>query len=222
MVCHALVSNDLKAAVTAYCASAGLPAHDLTGSAMDFLTRHTGLKPNPNLNALHQLDETYKRRVAALEFTLNHDDGLGLATLGDADIVITGVSRTGKTPTSIYLAQQGYRVANVSLAQGVTPPQELLTLPNHKIVGFTINPQTLVMIRSRRQAAWHSGRTSYDDPAEVAREMAWSRHFFIERGWPILDITDQAVEETAARILDLLRISRIPAPPGRGGDMESI
>src|SRR5689334_18329354 len=94
IVCHALVSRQFKERVTSFCADHNLPCRDLTGGTVEFLSLHTGLTPSPNIHALHQLDESYARRVAALEFTLNHDDGLGLSTLNQADIVIVGVSRT--------------------------------------------------------------------------------------------------------------------------------
>jgi regulator of PEP synthase PpsR (kinase-PPPase family) len=161
----------------------------------------------------HRLDEGYQRRIDALEFALGHDDGLGLATLAEADIVLAGVSRTGKTPTSIYLAQQGYRVANVSLAVEVEPPPQLLALRAKKVVGLVISPQQLVMIRTRREADWHMARTSYGDPAHVAREIAWARQLYARQGWPVLDVTDQAIEETAARIVDALGLTGTPAVP---------
>ena len=214
-VCHAMVSRELKDLVSGYCRRAKLPCRDLTGGIMEFLTRATGLEPRPNVSALHRIDEEYHRRIGALEFTLAHDDGLGLDTLHEADIVLAGISRTSKTPTSIYLAQQGYRVANVSLAIEVDPPGELLALPSHKVIGLLIDSQQLVMIRTRRQTAWRMEQTSYGDPAHVAREIAWTRRLFNESGWHSLDVTDQAIEETAAKI------TAIAGPPGTGAQAMS-
>ena len=199
-VCHAMVSKELKELVNRYCRRAKLPCRDLTGGIVEFLTRASGLDPRPNLRSLHRIDEEYNRRIGALEFTLAHDDGLGLDTLHEADIVLAGISRTSKTPTSIYLAQQGYRVANVSLAVEVDPPGELLALPSEKVMGLLINSQQLVLIRTRRQASWGMEQTSYGDPAHIAREIAWTRRLFNESGWRSLDVTDQAIEETAAKI----------------------
>src|SRR4030095_10427499 len=114
----------------------------------------------------HRVDEAYHRRIRAVEFTLEHDDGLGLGTIGEADVWLSGVSRTRRnpsnTPTSIYLAQQGYRVANVALAHGVDPPAELLSLPKGKVVGILIDPHRLLEIRRRRQADWSMAKTRYD------------------------------------------------------------
>jgi regulator of PEP synthase PpsR (kinase-PPPase family) len=203
-VCHAMVSPAFKQRIAEFCRSANLPHYDLTGGLVDFLSQVTALAPRGDLRLLHRIDDDYKRRIGALEYTIDHDDGLGLDTLADADIVLAGVSRTGKTPTSIYLAQQGYRVANVALAIEVAPPKELLGLPPGKAVGLVINPQQLVMIRERRATGWNMGRTSYGDPAHVAREIAWARQLFARQNWPVLDVTDQAIEETAGKIVQAL------------------
>ena len=218
-VCHAMVSDPFKQKITAFCRKNKLLHCDLTGGVVQFLATATGMQPRNDLASLHRLDEGYQRRIGALEFTLAHDDGLGLATLGDADIVLAGVSRTGKTPTSIYLAQQGYRVANVSLAIESAPPPQLLALRPRKVVGLVINPQQLVMIRTRREDDWGMARTTYGEPTHVAREIAWARRLFTDRGWPILDVTDQAIEETAAKITELIGL---PTSPDRGAALAGL
>jgi hypothetical protein len=217
-ICHAMVSPAFKERIAEFCQSANLPHHDLTGGLVDFLSRVTNLAPRGDLRLIHRIDEDYKRRIGALEYTIDHDDGLGLDTLADADIVLTGVSRTGKTPTSIYLAQQGYRVANVALAIESAPPKELLGLPPGKAVGLVINPQQLVMIRERRATGWNLGRTSYGDPTHIAREIAWARQLFTRQNWPVLDVTDQAIEETAGKIVQALGLKG-PARSAPGGDL---
>jgi regulator of PEP synthase PpsR (kinase-PPPase family) len=217
-VCHAMVSPAFKQRIAESCRAANLPHYDLTGGLVDFLARVTALAPRGDLCLIHRIDEDYKRRIGALEYTIDHDDGLGLDTLAEADIVLAGVSRTGKTPTSIYLAQQGYRVANVALAIESAPPKELLGLPPGKAVGLVINPQQLVMIRERRATGWNLGRTSYGDPAHVAREIAWARQLFAHQSWPILDVTDQAIEETAGKIVQALNLKG-PARSAPSGDL---
>jgi regulator of PEP synthase PpsR (kinase-PPPase family) len=212
-VCHAVVSPDHKQQIADFCQAENILQHDLTAGLNQFLSHITGAQPRRDLAWLHRIDEGYKRRIAALEFTLAHDDGLGLATLAQADIVLVGVSRTGKTPTSIYLAQQGYSVANVSLAVEVSPPAELLALPPKRAVGLVISPQQLVMIRARRAAGWRMDQTSQDNygsPAQVTREISWARQLFGKQGWPILDVTDQAIEETAAKIIEALSLTSGP------------
>jgi len=218
-VCHAMVSDPFKRKITLFCRKRKLLNCDLTGGVVQFLARVTGAEPRNDLASLHRLDEGYQRRIGALEFTLAHDDGLGLGTLGDADIVLAGVSRTGKTPTSIYLAQQGYCVANVALAMESPPPPQLLALRGRKVVGLVISPQQLVMIRTRRENDWGMLRTTYGDPTHVEREIEWARRLFMQQGWPILDVTDQAIEETAAKITELVHL---PTSPDRGAALAGL
>jgi regulator of PEP synthase PpsR (kinase-PPPase family) len=201
-VCHAMISDRFKNFIASYCDQYELPCCDLTGSVVGFLSQVTGMKPSRNVESLHQMDALYKRRIGALEFTISHDDGLGLSTLHEADVVIVGASRTSKTPTSIYLAQQGYAVGNVSLAMPLPPPAELLAMPVEKVVGIFIRPEQLVMVRSRRQAALGFSGSNYADLEHVEKEVLWTRRLFASRGWSELDVTDQAIEETAARIVE--------------------
>jgi [pyruvate, water dikinase]-phosphate phosphotransferase / [pyruvate, water dikinase] kinase len=218
-ICHAMVSDAFKRTIAAFCRKTGLAQCDLTGGVVDFLAAAAGVPPQCDVAALHRMDEAYRKRIGAIEYTIAHDDGLGLSTLSDADIVLAGVSRTGKTPTSIYLAQQGYRVANVSLALEVAPPPELLSPRGRKVVGLVINPQQLVMIRTRRETNWGMERTTYGDPAHVAREIAWARQLFVRQGWPLLDVTDQAIEETAAKVIEALGLAGGAADPSAGAEL---
>ena len=209
IVFHALVSDKAKRLVEQHCRKIKAPCCDLTGGFVEFLSKQSGIEPQQNPHRLHNLDEAYRQRIKALEFALEHDDGLGLDTLHEADIVLAGVSRTSKTPTSIYLAQQGFRVGNVSLALGLAPPKQLLSLPAGKVVGLVIDPNTLAEIRTRRQTEWGMSGTSYNNPDHVAQEILWSRRLFGQQGWPVLNVTDQAVEETAAKILHSLRLGPV-------------
>jgi regulator of PEP synthase PpsR (kinase-PPPase family) len=211
-VMHALVSQRSKEMVAEFAARHGLPYCDLTGGFVEFLARAAGTRPLADVRRLHHIDESYHRRIGAIEFTLQHDDGLGLDTIGEADVVLVGVSRTSKTPTSIYLAQQGYKVANVSLAMGVTPPAEVDELPPNRTVGLVIDPGRLVEIRSARQVEWRMTTTDYNRRDAVEREVAWSRRLFRDRGWPVLDVTNHAVEETAGRVVSALGLGTPGAP----------
>ena len=217
-VCHAVVAAEFKETISRFCKKAKLPCHDLTGGIVDFLADVATVQPHSAVEALHRIDATYRLRIRAMEYTMSHDDGLGLDSLHEADLVLTGVSRTSKTPTSIYLAQQGFRVANVSLALGVEPPAELLRLPPPRVVGLLIEPQQLVMIRSRRASAWNMGESNYGDPDYVIREIAWTRRLFAERGWPSINVTDSAIEETAARIIDLVDLPHPQPGHAASGD----
>lgn len=209
-VCHAMVSHKFKRFIQEYCRSANLKSCDLTGGIVRFLSRVARMEPRCDVQSLHRIDEAYRRRIGALEYTISHDDGLGLDTLHEADAVLVGVSRTSKTPTSIYLAQQGYRIANVSLALGIAPPDQLLALPPEKVVGLYINPEQLILIRHRRQATFGINNTNYGQTDTVEKEIAWTRRLFASRGWKTLDVTDQAIEETAARVLEHVAAASVP------------
>jgi hypothetical protein len=211
IVLHAVVSPELKKEILARCQRLEIACFDLTGPAMEFLAHAARVEPLRDYRRLHRVDDAYCGRINAMSFTLEHDDGLGLDTLASADIVLAGVSRTGKTPTSIYLAMLGYRVANVSLAVQVEPPRPLLELAPRKAVGLTIDPRQLAEIRTRRQTGWRMTQTGYNDPRGVKEEVEWSRKLFAKLRCPVLDVTDQAIEETAARVLDLLGLSQ-PVP----------
>jgi regulator of PEP synthase PpsR (kinase-PPPase family) len=204
IICHAIVSDKFKNRVNATASAAKLHCFDLTGGLVKFLEKATRLETTGKVDALHCVDEVCRKRIGAMEFTLSHDDGLGLDSINQADVVLVGVSRTSKTPTSILLAQQGYRAANVSLATGVEPPAQLFHVPNERVVGLTISADQLAMIRARRQAAWGMSQTDYGRPESISHEVAWSRTLFRERGWSTLDVTDQAVEETAAKVIELV------------------
>ena len=208
VVFHAVIDPAMKAIVERECERRALPCRDLTGPSVDFMAAAAGVPPRADLARLHHLDAAYERRVSAMEFTLEHDDGLGLSTLREADVVLAGVSRTSKTPTSIYLALDGFRAANVSLAVQCAPPAELLAMPKQKVAALTIDPTRLSEIRLRRNQDWQMSSTDYDRLDTVRKELTWCRRLFAEQGWAVFDITGQAIEETAARIVHQLKLRR--------------
>jgi hypothetical protein len=209
IVLHAVVSPALKKEISARCEELETACCDLTGSTMEFLANAAQVQPLRDHRRLHRVDDAYCGRINAMSFTLEHDDGLGQDGLGEADIVLAGVSRTGKTPTSVYLAMLGFRVANISLAAQVEPSRQLLELALGKTVGLIIDPRQLAEIRTRRQMGWRMTQTNYNDPRGVQEEVEWSRRLFAKLRCPVLDVTDQAIEETAARVLDLLGLSQL-------------
>ena len=206
LVFHAFVSRQFKELIAEHCKQFKLACCDLTGTFVDFIARESGISPQANIARLHDVSHEYNQRIKALEFTLEHDDGLGADTLNQADIILVGVSRTSKTPTSIYLAQQGYRVANVSLAPGSPPAATAQpALAQHRRPGH--RPPRLSEIRTNRQVEWRMAGTSYNDIDCIKQEVLESRRLFLQHGWPILDITGRAVEETAARVIHMLGLS---------------
>ena len=204
IVMHAFVLPAVKKQVADRCRKLKLPVCDLTGSFVEFLSKASGVPVSPDLRRLHDVDAAYRRRVKAIEFALEHDDGLGLDTLHQADVVLVGVSRTSKTPTCMYLAQQGLSAGNYAMAVGVEPPAEVMSLPREKVAALVIDPVQLAQIRTRRQVAWGMGDTRYNDASSVAEEVEWSRKLFARQRWTVFDVTNQAIEETAARIADKL------------------
>jgi regulator of PEP synthase PpsR (kinase-PPPase family) len=151
------------------------------------------------------LDAEYFRRIDALNFTMIHDDGQLAGSLEEADVVLVGVSRTSKTPTSIYLANRGVKVANVPIVPGIPPPADLERIKSPLVVGLTASAERIVQLRENRvlslNAAAHS--ETYVDKAAIAAEIAFARKLCARHGWPIIDVTRRSIEETAAAILAL-------------------
>jgi hypothetical protein len=157
----------------------------------------------------HLLDGEYFSRVEAISYTLTHDDGQSAWDLFDADIVLIGVSRTSKSPTSVYLSCRGHKTANIPFVSIETIPQTVYELKKPLIVGLTINPEKLVQIRQTRLASLgQEGETNYIDLEVIKKEVSESRKLFSRLQCPVIDVTKRSVEETAARITQLLQEKR--------------
>ncbi len=166
----------------------------------------------------HALDAAYFARVDAIQFTIAHDDGIGSENWEEADIVLAGVSRTSKTPTSIYLANRGYKVANIPLVPEAPPPQSLFSLEHPLVVGLTTNPDRLVQIRRNRLLALNQApETDYVDIEAVNAELAFARRLFADNDWPVIDVTRRSIEETAFAIVKLCN-ERMDAAAAAVGD----
>ena len=152
----------------------------------------------------HALDAAYFARVDAIQFTIAHDDGVNSDNWEEADIVLAGVSRTSKTPTAIYLANRGYKVANIPLVPEAPPPPSLFTLSHPLVVGLTTNPDRLIQIRRNRLLSLNQApETDYVDREAVNAELAFARRLFADKGWPVIDVTRRSIEETALAIVKL-------------------
>lgn len=208
VIMHAVVAHKHKQVIEDFCNANHIPCSDLTGQFVDFLSRASGVAPSSNVKALHEVSDEYHKRIEAIEFTMQHDDGLGVERLREADVILAGVSRTSKTPTCIYLAQLGYKAANVAIAIEATVPPELLAMKDRKIVGLVIDPWRLVEVRRTRSRSWNITESSYTQIEHVEREVLWSKQLFTRQGWPTLDVTKTAVEETAAKVVELLGLSQ--------------
>jgi regulator of PEP synthase PpsR (kinase-PPPase family) len=186
-------------------ASQGVRTVDLLGPLISRAAQHLDAEPRLQPGLLHGFSDEYFRRIDAVEFAVRHDDGANLRTLADADLVLTGISRTSKTPLSMYLAQRGIKTGNVPLVPGLEPPRELLEHDPRRVIGLTLDPGALLTIRRSRLRLMHAPPyVDYIDPDAVLGELAQSRRLCRERGWRVVDISGKAVEETAGRILELI------------------
>ena len=181
----------------------GLDAIDLISPLLYKLSDVLGSAPREEPGLLHQVDTEYFKRVEAVNFTVKQDDGQELRHLYRADMVLVGVSRTSKTPLSIYLAHKGYKVANVPLINGIDPPTELFQIDQKKVVGLMIDPKRLVELRSARlRNLRQNPRGNYADFEAVEEEVEWCRRLFRRHHqWQVIDVTNKSVEESAAEIL---------------------
>ncbi len=208
VVVFTLVEEGLARALVERGHERGVPTVDLLGPLITSIASHCRLEPQHRSGLLHRFSDDYFARIEAVEFAVRHDDGANLHTLFEADLVLTGVSRTSKTPLSMYLAQRGYKTGNVPLVPGMDPPRELLELDPRKVFGLVVDESTLLEIRRARVRALRaSPYLTYADPDGVSQELRRTRRLFRTRGWRIVDITSRAVEENASRILELYESS---------------
>jgi hypothetical protein len=203
-VVFTLVDEHLARAMQEQAEARGVLSVDLLGPLISTLAEQCGLRPQVRPGLLHGFGAEYLRRVDAVEFAVRHDDGANLHTLFQADLVLVGPSRTSKTPLSMYLAQRGYKTGNLPLLPGLEVPQVLVELDRRKVFGLTVAPETLITVRrARMRTLGASPYLAYADPEAVIDELRRSRRLFRECGWRTVDITGRAVEENAARILEL-------------------
>jgi len=207
-----LVDPELRVFLISRALQLGVHVVDVLFPLLDSLSKQLGRKPVSVPGLLRQLDDSYFRRVWAVEFTVRHDDGMATHDLAEADIVLVGISRTSKTPLSMYLGHKGYKVANIPLVPGVELPSELLEVDQNKVIGLIIDPERLAQIRAARVETLGSAPTGdYADHRKVFEELEWSREIFRRnKRWPVLDVTGKALEENAVEIERII-LSRFPS-----------
>lgn len=205
LILFTLVDHEAREKLERRSREIGMPAVSALDPVIDALQRLLGMEAKERIGGQHALDRAYFERVEAIQYTIAHDDGLHPEDWHRADIVLAGVSRTSKTPTSIYLANRGYKVANVPLVVESPPPDTLYGLKKPLIVGLTTSPDRLVQVRRNRLLSLNQApETAYVDEARVKSEVAFARRIFADKGWPVIDVTRRSIEETAAAILNLL------------------
>ena len=199
---YTLVEKDIIRQLNEYLESAPeIVAVDLMSGAVDAIAKVSGMVPRALPGGVHAINERYFQRISALEFTLAHDDGLLPKELTQAEIVIIGVSRTSKTPTSIYLGLQGYRVANIPLVAHIKPPEELFSVDRTRIFGLITSESTLVDIRRRRIGPDMLGSSNYANLETVREELREARALMDQLGCTIINTQNRAIEETAREIM---------------------
>lgn len=205
LVVFSLVEGRIVEALQHEAERLGVTTVDLLGPLIAKVAQRLHTEPRHQPGLLHGFTDEYFKRIEAVEFAVRHDDGANLHTLPEADIVLTGVSRTSKTPLSMYLAQRGYKAGNVPLVPGVDPPQVLREMDRRRIFGLVLDPSTLKELRQARVRAIGTTnyKSAYTDSESMASELEQARRLFRRHGWRVIDISGRAVEENAARIVDL-------------------
>jgi len=183
-----------------------IPIVDIMGPALDGLEKITGKYAFLEPGLIHKLDERYFKRVEAVEFAVQHDDGRDPQGYRKAEVILLGVSRSSKTPVSMYLANRGFKVANLPIIPEVAPPPELHRVPVRKIVGLILNGSKLAGIRRERvRAMGVQGDSEYSDLSRILAELAHAKKLYNELGCYVVDVTDRAVEETAAMVIEFVQ-----------------
>ena len=205
VVMFTLSNLEHRAILEEHCAKAGMPCVAVLDPVLDVASRYLGQELNHRVGAARKLNAEYFKRIDALDFAMDHDDGQQVIELATADVILVGVSRTSKTPTSVYLAHRGVKAANVPLVPNVPLPPELFAKDHPPVVGLTISADRLVHIRKNRLVAMKETRAGdYTEEEAVRREVMDAQRLFEREGWPTIDVSRRSIEETAAAVLNLL------------------
>ena len=210
VVLYTLLDEVLIRRLEDKCQDLGLPCLSILGPVLQLFQSHLATESTQRIGAQHVLDSEYFKRMDALHYTMMHDDGQLADDLERADVVLVGVSRTSKTPTSIYLATRGVKTANVPLVPGVPVPAQLEALQRPLVIGLYATPERIVQIRQNRLLGLNAGKEDgqYVNRDAVTEEVILSRRLCAKHNWPIIDVTRRSIEETAAAVIALLRDRR--------------
>ncbi len=220
LVIYTVVSDRLRTYIQKLSQDSGISSVDLLGPLMDRLSQYLRKDPDSQPGLFHQVNAYYFKRIEAIEFTVKHDDGRYTDNLQEADIILVGLSRTSKTPLSVYLSYKGWKVANVPVVHGIPLPEPLFQTDQRKIVGLIIDPQDLVRIRRERLIKMgEDPGGNYANLDHVIQEIEFCRTLFRKnRRWPVFDVTGKALEETATEVEKAI-LQAIPEKFGLGGGM---
>lgn len=204
LVLFTLANPPLRRKLENRCRALGLPVVAALDPVTDAMSNILGQETRNRTGRKYIMDEAYFARIDAIQFTIAHDDGVNWENWEEADIVLVAVSRASKTPTSIYLANRGYKTANIPIVPESPPPPTLFTLKHPLIVGLTTSAERLIQVRRNRLLSLNQmPETTYVDQEKVKEEVAYARRMFADNGWPVIDVTRRSIEETAAAIINI-------------------
>jgi regulator of PEP synthase PpsR (kinase-PPPase family) len=211
LVVYTIVSPQLRQFLSLKARALSIPCVDLLGPLLVGLGSHFGYEPKAIAGLLHDVNERYFQRIEAMEYTIAHDDGRDLTGLEQADLIILGISRTSKTPLSMYLSHQGWKVVNIPLIKGFEVPKELLAVDQRRVIGLTIDAEDLAKIRRNRlERLGQDKGGDYADMEKVMEEIEYANQIFRKnRRWPVFNVTGKALEETASEIIKLMSSRRL-------------
>ena len=206
LIIYTIVSEEFRAKVREGSERLGILAVDLLGPLLSVMAQFLGAPPQAQPGLLHRIDTVYFRRIDAVQFTVKHDDGQSLPTIDQADIILVGPSRTAKTPLSMYLAQYGYKVANVPIIYGLPPPKELSRVDPTRVVALAIDAERLMEVRRARVKKLSRSVPGYAELEAIRLELNYCRELYRQNPrWQVLDVSGRAVEEVASDVITIIQ-----------------
>jgi hypothetical protein len=213
IVLFTLADRELRGRLENRFNTLGIPCLSILDPVISSLAAYLNAESRPHIGGQHVLDAQYFKRIEALNYTMLHDDGQHPQDLDKAEVVLIGISRSSKTPTSIYLANRGIRTANIPLVPGLEPPGELLKLDGPLVIGLMASAERIAQIRRSRLLTLNENReTLYVDRDAINAELIEMRRLCTRHSWPVIDVTRRSIEETAAAVINLLSARRPPMP----------
>ncbi|MFN8846957.1 MAG: pyruvate, water dikinase regulatory protein [Bdellovibrionales bacterium] len=206
MVIYTVASPHMRNRIQEMATAKGLLCYDLLGPLLNTLDQYFGVTSGAHVNVLRNTDEMYFKRIEAIEYTVKHDDGKCLTDLDKADIILVGISRTSKTPLSIFLSHKGWKVANIPLVPGSPIPDELFKVDQKRVVGLIIDIESLQRIRKNRLEKFgQDSGGEYASLAQISKEIEFAEALYKQnRRWPVFNVTERALEETASEIVRVI------------------
>ena len=206
-IVHSMVDREMRERLVSRCREYGIREFDLVGNLFLYLTTLLKQEPLNEPGLFRKMNFEYIDRIEAIEYTIASDDGLNPKSIYDADIVLTGISRTGKTPTSMYMSMLGWKVANVPLVQGIEPPEDLFLVDPDRVFGLDISTNRLVTHRKKRLSDFgYDESTSYIDPRMIRNELDYALAIFRRGGFSVIKVTNKPIESVANEIIEILTL----------------